>query len=278
MQDTKRAIGIIGFGNMGSSIAERIKTKFEVWVFDKDKNKTENLRGINIADNSTDLVNKVQIIILAVKPQDLGVVLNEIKNYVKRKLIISIAAGVSTAYIEESLGEARVVRAMPNIGTKIGRSVTCLCKGKSTPDKDLRVTKEIFKYIGKIQVLSEDKMNAATAISGSGPGYYFDEIESQPQVYKNNTYKFQKDFILRLKKAAKSLGFTDQKAQFLANWTVVYSDLLLKQTKLSPSELKKEVTSKGGTTEAALEVLHRGGTLVEAVKAAVKRARELSRR
>jgi len=278
MGDMRKTVGIIGFGNMGSSIAERIKTKFEFWVFDKDKNKTKDSRGINIADNSIDLVNKVQTIILAVKPQDFDIVLNEIKDYAKGKLIVSIAAGINTAYIERLLSNVRVVRVMPNIGTKIGKSVTCLSKGKSASDKDLGLAKEIFKRIGKIQDLSEDKMNAATAISGSGPGYYFDEIESRPQVYKNNTYKFQKDFIVSLKKAAKSLGFTDREAQFLANWTVVYSDLLLKQTKLSPSELKKQVTSKGGTTEAALEVLHKGGTLTEAVKAAVKRARELSRR
>ncbi len=263
---------------MGSSIAEGIKSKYKVWVFDKDKGKTKRLTGINVAVSILDLIKNTDVVILAVKPQDFDVVLNEIKSYVKGKLIISIAAGINTAYIEKFLGNARTVRAMPNIGAKIGKSVTCLCKGKSTSDKDLRVAKEIFKYIGKIQDLSEDKMNAATAISGSGPGYYFNEIESNPQVYKNNNSEFQKDFIVRLKKAAKSLGFSEQEAHFLARWTVVYSDLLLKQTRLSPGRLKKQVISKGGTTEAALEVLHRGGTLVEAVKAAVKRARELSRR
>ncbi len=274
----KKSIGIIGFGNMGQAIGKRLKAKYDIWVFDKDKHKTNNLSGINGAYSAVDLVNKVDAVILAVKPQDFDAALNKIKDYAKGKLIVSIAAGISTAYIERLLGNARVVRVMPNIGTKIGKSVTCLCKGKSASDKDLGVAKEIFRRVGKIQDLNEDKMNAATAISGSGPGYYFDEIESNPEEYKNNTYKFKKDFIVHLRKAAKSLGFAEQKAKFLAHWTVVYSDLLLKQTKLSAGELKKQVASKGGTTEAALEVLHGGGTLIDAVKAAVKRARELSRR
>lgn len=278
MGDMRKTVGIIGFGSMGSSLAEQIKSKYKVWVFDKDKNKTKNLRGINVADNSIDLLNKLETIILAVKPQDFNVVLNGIKNYVKGKLIVSIAAGISTAYIEKTLSNAKIIRAMPNIGIKIGHSVTCLCKGKSASNKDLEVAQELFKYVGEVEDLSEKMMDAATAISGSGPGYYFDAIESNPEEYKNNTNKFSKAFTACLKKAARSIGFSDQKAKFLANWTVVYSALLLKQTKLPPAELKKQVTSKGGTTEAALEVLHRGGTLVDAVKAAVKRARELSRR
>jgi pyrroline-5-carboxylate reductase len=119
-------------------------------------------------------------------------------------------------------------------------------------------------------------MNAATAISGSGPGYYFAAVVSRQTDFLANHKKFHDDFIAEFAKAAESIGFDTQTAFFLARRTIVYSDLLLKETKLSAEELRKQVASKGGTTEAALEVLHSGGSLVQAVEAAVKRAQELS--
>jgi len=131
--------------------------------------------------------------------------------------------------------------------------------------------------MGETLTIKEEMMNAATAISGSGPGYYFNAVASNKQEFVENRKKFYEDFIAELKTAAENLGFDSKTAYFLANWTIVYSDLLLKETKLPPEELRKQVASKGGTTEAALEVLHNGGSLVDAVKAAVKRAQELSK-
>ncbi|MDD4894822.1 MAG: pyrroline-5-carboxylate reductase [Candidatus Omnitrophica bacterium] len=270
-------IGIIGFGNMGSAIAERIKNKFEVTVFDKDASKTMNISGMNVAGSAGELVNNTGTIILAVKPQDFDGVLNEIKEGGRGKLVISIAAGITSAYIEKVLNFSRVVRVMPNIGAKIGSSVTCLSKGKSANDDDLHFARELFQFIGKTQDLDETMMNAATAISGSGPGYYFNAVALRKNGFIENRKKFHDDFIVELKDAAEGIGFDSETALFLANWTVVYSDLLLKQSQLSAEELRRQVTSKGGTTEAALEVLRMGGSLVDAVKAAVKRAQELSK-
>jgi len=278
MRDTKKAIGIIGFGNMGSSIAERIKTKFEVWVFDKDKNKTKNSRGINIADNSIDLVNKVQTIILAVKPQDFDDVLNEVKNYVKTKLLVSIAAGINTGYIEYSFGNARVIRCMPNIGVKIGESVTCLCKGTFATDEDFAFVEELFRYLGKTKLIGEEMMDASTAIAGSGPAFIFDFIESNKIDPNNISDDTKQNIIQRLAKAAEKVGFNSEDAMFLSSATSATSLNLIKLTKMRPAELKKQVTSKGGTTEAGLEVLHRSGSWEEAAQAAVKRAQELSKR
>lgn len=273
-----KSVGIIGYGNMGSAIAERIKAA--VFVFDNDKLKTANLNGtIKDVLNAALLVEKSEVIILAVKPQDLGSLLEIIKKPAKgtNKLFVSIAAGISAAYIEKFLDNARVIRAMPNIGARIGKSVTCISKGLFATKEDLETAREIFSNIGKVQELSEDMMNAATAISGSGPGYYFDAIELKSEEYKANHRKFNEDFAGSLSKAAREVGFNEKTAQFLAHWTIVYSDLLLKETGLKPGELKKQVTSKGGTTEAALEVLQRGGSLVDAVKAALERAKTLSR-
>ena len=272
----KIKIGIIGFGNMGQAIAERIKAKYKVWVFDKDKNKTKNIRGINVADNSIDLVNKVPTIILAVKPQDFDVVLNEINSHLNDQLIISIAAGITTTYIEKILGNLRVIRAMPNMPAKIGKGITCLCKGKFTSEGDLQFTKKLFDNLGETLVLKEDMMDAATAISGSGPGFWCEFIENKPED-EWESYS-QNELIPQFSSAAESIGFTKKEAGLLAKATVMGSLVTVQSSGEKPLKFKWSIASKGGTTEAALEVLHRGGTLVEAVKAALRRAKELSRR
>jgi len=260
-----KKIGIIGYGNMGSAIAERIKSAYDVVVFDKDINKTRNLSGIRIAMDIISLVKRVDVMVLAVKPQDFDTLLKEIKDYAKDKLVISIAAGITTSYIETRLQKARVVRAMPNLPAKIGKGMICLCKGKFTDGEDLNFTNKLFSLLGKTLIIEENLMNACTAISGSGPVYVCNYLEAEKEGFSND---FQK--------AAKSVGFNAKQSAFLVNTTFSGTVEFLKETKISPSELKRQVASKGGTTEAALEVLHNGGSLVDAVKAAVKRARELS--
>lgn len=263
---------------MGSAIAQQLKTDYQVWVFDQDKNKTAGLSGIKVAQDIQDLVAKSEVIILAVKPQDFGLLLGQINNSVKGKLIISIAAGIGTGHIEKALGEIRVIRTMPNIAARIGKGVTCLCRGRFASDDDLDFARELFDYVGKTLKIDEKMMNAATAVSGSGPGYFFQAVESGEEEYKNNRKEFMEEFIFSLTQAAESIGFNSEEARFLAKWTVTYSDALLSETHLSAHELKMQVASKGGTTEAALEILYKGGSLQEAVKAALRRAQDLTGR
>lgn len=272
-------IGIIGYGNMGQAIFERIKSRdLQIWVFDKDKNKIKDLKGINLAERNTDLANKVDTVILAVKPQDFDAVLREIKNYVKGKLIISIAAGIATTYIEKAVGSVRVIRVMPNITAKIGESVSCLCKGANASDEDLDFAQQLFYYLGTTKVIDEEMMNAATAICGSGPGYIFNFLESNSIDPNNIPEHTRCDIIRRLEKAARAVGFGREDAIFLAANTANASISLIKKTKLPASELTKQVASRGGTTEAALEVLRKGGTWEEAAKAALKRAEQLAKK
>lgn len=268
--------GIIGLGNMGSAIAEQIKLKYELYVFDKDKNKTDNLTGIKVADNILNLVRQVENVILAIKPQDVDGVLNKIKDHAKDKLIISIAAGITAGYIEQALGKVRVIRVMPNMGVRIGRSVTCLCGGSFASERDIVYALELFNHLGITRKIEENMMNAVTAISGSGPAYYFALIESDPKEYQENPGKVLKDFIALLSEAAEGIGFGRKEAKALAALTGNCAQELLAQTKFSPSELIKQIASKGGTTELALGVLHKGGSFQEAVKAALKRAEELA--
>lgn len=280
----KQKIGIIGFGNMGSVIAERIKQEYRVVVFDKDKNLIGNLTEIGAADSLLSLLKEVETIILAVKPQDLDNILEGIRDYAitappfAAPLIISIAAGITTGYIEKALGKARVIRVMPNMGARIGRSVTCLCGGSFAAERDIVYAIELFNHLGVTRKIEEKMMNAVTAISGSGPAYYFALIESNPKEYQENPGRVLKNFIVLLSEAAEGIGFGRKEAKALAALTGNCSQELLAQTKFSPSELIKQIASKGGTTELALEALHKGGSLKEAVKAALKRAEELALR
>lgn len=261
---------------MGSSIAERLKKRFNLVVFDKDLNKTQSLKRISVAQNNETLVRSCDVVILAVKPQDFSDLLNEIKNFSKNKLFISIAAGISTDYIEKKLPYARVVRVMPNLGIKIGSSVTCISKGRSSSKRDLAFAKKLFSYLGVVKEIDESLMNKVTAVSGSGPGFIFYSLENRamyPLRLKRNVRMF---FINELKNSAEKIGFGKREAKFLAKETVKSSFLLLKKTGLSAGELRKMVTSKGGTTEAGLKVLSEGGSFEDAIESAVKRAEELA--
>lgn len=277
----KKKIGIIGFGNMGSTLAQNLKSqseRYEVWVSDKDKGRLVNIPGINIARTNQELADSVDVILLAIKPQEFETVMPEIKGQIKGQVIISIAAGITIDYIEKHLGDVKVVRAMPNMAARVGQGVTCLCKGKFASESDFYLAQRLFYSLGKTIRIEESMMNAATAVSGSGPAYFFDFIESKGIDYNDIPEKIKQDFINSLEKAARAIGFNIAEAAFLANATVNGSEALIKTTNISPFELKKQITSKGGTTEAALEVLHKGGSLEEAVKAALKRAQEVSKK
>lgn len=281
MIDMRKKIGVIGCGNMGSAIAHNLASQtneFSVSVFDKDKSKLVKHTGINFAQDIKDLFSKSDIIILAVKPQDFDHLLREIKNLAVNKLVISIAAGISTKHIEKAVSGARVIRVMPNIGAKISESVTCLCKGAFSTDEDLELARELFSFLGSVRSIDENMMDAATAISGSGPAYVFYFLENSELDPENISEHARRDMMRRLEKAAEELGFSNEDAAFLAANTVNSSVNLIHKTKISAQELRKQVTSKGGTTEAALAVLSKGGSWDEAAQAAWARSKELSGR
>lgn len=273
----RKKIGIIGFGNMGSAIGERLKSKYWIWVFDKDGNKTANIKNINVADNTLDLINKVEVVILAVKPQDFDVALNEIKDCIKGKLIISIAAGIKTGYIERKLGGVRVIRAMPNLPAMIGKGANCISGGSLATDKDLAIALKLFKLLGTTFIFDEGMMDAVTAVSGSGPGYLYDFLERENIDYRHIPQEKISRFSIDFKEAAESVGLSKKDASKLVDITIRGSLATISATDAIPAMLRDKVASKGGTTEAGLNVLHEGGSLAEAVKKAAERAKELSR-
>ena len=240
-------IGIIGAGNMGMAIASRIKGK----VFLSDKNR-------RISDNVT-VAKRSDIIILAVKPQDIGEVLREIRPYVKEKLIISIAAGVATSSIEKALGKARVIRVMPNMPAMVGKGISAVTRGRFAKPEDLKIAFGIFSKVGEVAEIKENMMDAVTAVSGSGPAYYF-------------------LFTHLLAKAGEANGLEKGLAMKLAKAAFIGAAETACRKDLSMEEFVKKVASKGGTTEAALKAFEQGklGAIIKkAVKAAAHRSLRL---
>lgn len=274
----KESVGIIGFGNMGLAIAECIKSEYSIYVFDIDRKKTKGLKGITASASAVDLVNSVSVVVLAVKPQDFDVLLEEIRGNIGDKLIISIAAGITTGYIEKKLDKARVIRVMSNIGARIKEAESCLCRGKFCDDKDLNFARELFGHLGKTWKIDEEMMDSSTAIIGSGPAYIFYDMEHNSLAAENISEETKQDYISRLAKAAERVGFDSRIAIDLAVSTSVSSIHLLKLTGMSPSQLREQVTSKGGTTEEAIKVLAKGGSWEEAALAAKERAKALSKK
>jgi len=272
----REKIGIIGFGNMGSAIAEGLKDKYAISVFDKDKNKINSLKNITAVSTVGELVKQSEIVILAVKPQDFAALLNEIRGSLGNKLIISIAAGITTGYIEKILGQVRVIRVMPNLAVKVGQSTTSICRGSFATYKEMKFVFKLFKYLGVVFIFPEDMMDAATAIAGSGPGFWCDLVQGIPKEKWRN-YSLE-DFIPRFSLAAEEVGFSKKDARKFARSTTLGTLATVEALGITPAELEKKITSKGGTTQAGLEVLHNTKSLTEAAKAAVYRSRELSKR
>lgn len=271
-----KSIGIIGYGHMGSSIAHRLQGEYVVHVFDTDIHKTKGISDVKVAKTIAELLKEAEILIIAVKPQDYLKAMQEIKAFLVRdKLIISIAAGVNTSYIEKHLGRVRLVRAMPNIALRIGAGMTCIAKGAFATKEDFDFVEQLFNHMGETIRINEELMDGATAVSGSGPGFFYWFLEKEKITSHNIPDNLKNDFKDRLAKAAREIGFDVHQAMILANGTVAGSSALLSESGLTPQDLRKKVTSKGGTTEAGLAVLNRGGSLEEAVKAALKRAKEL---
>lgn len=264
----KNTIGIIGGGNMGEALVKGLVGKklflpSGILVCEADAKRTRLLKEkyrINIGDLNT-VVERSSVVIFAVKPQDMDQVLGQIA-FPEDKLFISIAAGLTTKYFEQRLGKrARVVRAMPNMPALIGEGITGICKGRYTAPSDLSEAGMILAAVGGVLEVQEKWMDAITAVSGSGPAYVF-------------------LFVEQWIKAARSLGLKEQEAQNLVYSTLIGSAHLLLKAGFTAGELRVKVTSKGGTTQAAMDVFSKGNfeqLMKNALLAAKKRAKELAK-
>ena len=265
-----KKIGFLGGGNMGEALIRGIvKTGIvppqELFVTDVRLDRLEELSrmyGLHTLSDNALLVRRVDVVILAVKPQILKAVLQEIAPATPGKLLVSIAAGVSTTEIRRHLpAGTRLIRCMPNTPALVLEGATALARGRDLAPGDLETAQAIFEAVGRVVVLEEEHMDAVTGLSGSGPAYIALVVEA-------------------LADGGVKVGLDRQTAMTLATQTVLGSARLLLETGAHPGQLKDMVTSPGGTSIAGIHTLETGGlrrTLIDAVERATLRSRELGR-
>lgn len=261
-------IGIIGCGNMGEAIVKGLLknglySPSEIIATDVRPERLKEIAAgcqIETTSNNQEAVDTADILILAIKPQSMEEVLKELKPKIQeRHLIISIAAGVRLEKIEAILPKARVIRVMPNTPGLIGCGISAISCGSQIIKQDEETATRIFSALGDVVKVEEKLMDAVCALSGSGPAYIFLIIES-------------------LIVAGVKMGLSYNLAKRLVLATVVGSARLVAETGKHPAELRDQVTSPGGTTASALNIMETEGLrgiIQKAVLAAEKRAKEL---
>ena len=228
-----------------------------------DPNLREDLEAVGAVLNPPE-PGPADIVVLAIKPQSFVQAAPEVRRFVgPETLVLSVMAGVTLAKLSKEMGAARAIRAMPNTPGRIGQGVTAYVASPACSAEDRQLVEQVLEPLGSVEPLSSERlMDVVTAVSGSGPAYVFLLAEV-------------------LAAAAEQEGLDKDVAMRLASRTVAGAGALMLQTGESPSVLRKQVTSPGGTTEAALDVLGAAdgmpALLRRAVSAAAQRSRDLGK-
>jgi pyrroline-5-carboxylate reductase len=261
-------ISFIGGGNMAAALigglAGKLTAADNVHVIDVNKDALQRLQsqfGISTASQMDAALSQSEVILLAVKPQQMREVAMQLKPYVKSQLILSIAAGIRAADLSRWLGgHEAIVRTMPNTPALVGMGMTGMAAMAGVSTQQREQADAIMRAVGKTMWLDhEAQIDALTAISGSGPAYVFYFIEAMQQ-------------------AAKEMGLTETQGTELAIETFRGAAQLAANSSDPVSVLRERVTSKGGTTYAALTSMEQDGVkaaIARAAKAAAQRGREL---
>jgi pyrroline-5-carboxylate reductase len=266
-----KKIGFVGAGNMAGALIRGLLRAGQIdahaiWASDPVDVQLRRLKRahkIEVTRDNRQLVRGSQTIILAVKPQNMAAVLDEIRGEVTpRKLFVSLAAGFPLRRLEAGLGgQARVVRVMPNTPALVGRGISVAVPGAKATPADLKYTLKLFKAVGEaVSITGEDLLDAVTALSGSGPAF---------------VYLFAECLI----EGGVRGGLPQNLAAQLAHATLGGAAAMLSDSGLSSRELREMVVSPGGTTQAGLttlDTLHFREAVIAAVEAATRRARELA--
>ncbi len=267
-------IGVIGAGNMGAALVRGLVEKSvypqNISIFDVDKKKLQALRkdaSVRLAKSNRQCVSLSDVVILAVKPNILQQVVEEIASSVDDDcLVISIAAGIPISKIESyfsasgSKKSVSLIRVMPNMPALVGYGMSAFSLGKHATTKHRKVAEGILTAFGEIVMVPEKMLDLVTAVSGSGPAYFFLLAE-------------------KLIEAAYEMGMKVDIAKKLVYQTAIGSGRVMQQSGEDPEVLMERVASKGGTTEAALKVFLKKGfgkIIQDAVKAAYGRSKEIS--
>ena len=260
-------IGFVGGGNMAEAIIKGITSQGskDILVSEPGEERRGYLRdnyGVETTGFNNDVISNCNIIILAVKPQVMGEILDEISSEVTEdKTIVSIAAGITLSYLSSRLKTKKLIRVMPNTPALVQEGMTVISLCECFSERDISVVREIFMSIGRVITLPEKHMNIVTALSGSGPGFISLFAEAMID-------------------AGISRGMGRADATTLMTQTLLGTAKIL-ETGIETGKLRDMVTSPGGTTAAGLEVFKKEeftDIIKAAVDAAAKRAEELGRK
>lgn len=266
-----KRIAFIGAGNMGEALirgllqAETVRPE-QLIATDVRADRLEVIQKayrVKTLRDNREAATKAQILLLAVKPQVMEEILTGLRGVVAEDhLLLSVAAGISTSYIEAAFPQpTRVVRIMPNAPALLLAGATAIAPGPHATKEDLEIAWQIFQAVGRVVEVEEKVMDAVTGLSGSGPAYIFVVIEA-------------------LSDAGVKMGLSREVATLLAAQTVLGAARMVLETGEHPARLKDTVTSPGGTTIAGLQALEEGalrGTIMAAVEAATHRSQELGK-
>lgn len=241
-------IGIIGFGNMGAAIYNGIKENFEVEISKKGE------RNVEVSKLS-------DVIILAVKPNIVPIIAEEIKDSLKENaVIVSIAAGITLDKLEENFGkEKSIIRAMPNTPSMVNEGMTAISPNANISLEGINNVKSVFDSIGKCEIVDEKLMDAVTGISGSSPAYVFMFIEAMAA-------------------AANLEGMPIKQAYVFASQAVLGAAKMVLETGEHPAKLRDNVCSPGGTTIEAVKILEETGfrnSIMSAVKVVAQKSKKM---
>lgn len=239
-----KKLGFIGCGEMASAIIKGLLNSGFTNITDilasthTDKSASDRSKvlKITVITNNKEVAKNSEIIVLATKPNQIKNVLNEIKEEINGKLVVSIAAGVKTSNIEEIVDKSPVVRVMPNTPMLVGDGMCGICLGKLATEKEEKFVTDMLSQVGKVITVPENQIDIVTAISGSGPAFFYQIFEDMAQ-------------------AGVKLGMDYEKALMLAIQTGIGSaKMTLNRTKSVP-ELVSSVATKGGCTEVGVNTM-----------------------
>jgi len=242
---------IVGVGNMGGAMLDILESHkmFNAW-------------GCRKKDDLNVCIGRAEVVVFAVKPQNFEAMVKEIEIDLDDRLIVSIMAGISLERLKKSLGSNNVVRVMPNLPLKVGKSLSGWIASPETEEYQKQFVKTMLRCLGdEIEVDEESKIDAITALSGSGPAYFYLLAEE-------------------ISKAAQEYGFSEEDANLISESTLVGAGALLRSEGVAAKTLRERVSSKGGTTEAAMKKFgeHNYSKIVSiAIEAARKRSEELNK-
>ena len=260
-------IGFIGGGNMASSLISGLiasgHSPQHLWVSDINPDTLKALAknlNVNTSASNDELINAVDVVVLAVKPQILSSVAKNAAALIQQKksLVVSIAAGISQQSLSQWLGvDIAIVRCMPNTPALVLTGATALHANARVSAEQRNLAENIMRSVGiALWVEEEGELDAVTAVSGSGPAYYFLLMEA-------------------MEKAALELGLSEETARLLVQQTALGAAKIALESSESPEQLRKRVTSLGGTTQRAIEIFEKGG-FTELVSKALHAARDRS--